>query len=368
MKTVLCFGDSNTYGYNPMNGLRYPEDVRWAGILQTMLGSNARVIEEGCNGRTTVFEDPNEPWKAGRPYLKPCLHSNRTVDYLVFMLGNNDLKTVFHAGPEQIAEGMEALVRDTYEYCDARQGIRPVILLISPPLIGEGITESAFSHSFDASAPGRSAELSALYRRIADKYGCLFLDAAEHIKASEEDSLHLMPDAHKALAQRVYQILMEDMYAGEKTQLPNGVKPVTKSNGKMYLEHTRHSIEELREIVRILCDKKEGCPWDSRQTLESLKPCLTDETGEVLDAIEKKDYKNLCEELGDVLLQIVMQSEIAGKNGWFTFDDVVQGIAEKMIRRHPHVFTDEIFHSEEEIHERWKQIKAQEKAERKSEN
>ena len=67
MTTILCYGDSNTYGYNPVNGLRYPKDVRWTGVLQKLLGEQYAVIEEGCNGRTTVFEDIAEPWKAG-----PC--------------------------------------------------------------------------------------------------------------------------------------------------------------------------------------------------------------------------------------------------------------------------------------------------------
>ena len=70
MTTILCYGDSNTYGYNPVNGLRYPKDVRWTGVLQKLLGEQYAVIEEGCNGRTTVFEDIAEPWKAGLGYLK----------------------------------------------------------------------------------------------------------------------------------------------------------------------------------------------------------------------------------------------------------------------------------------------------------
>ena len=72
MTTILCYGDSNTYGYNPVNGLRYPKGVRWTGVLQKMLGEEYEVIEEGCNGRTTVFEDAKEPWKAGLGYLRPC--------------------------------------------------------------------------------------------------------------------------------------------------------------------------------------------------------------------------------------------------------------------------------------------------------
>ena len=86
MTTILCYGDSNTYGYNPVNGLRYPKDVRWTGVLQKLLGEQYAVIEEGCNGRTTVFEDIAEPWKAGLGYLKPCLNTHKPIDFVIRML------------------------------------------------------------------------------------------------------------------------------------------------------------------------------------------------------------------------------------------------------------------------------------------
>lgn len=95
MTTILCYGDSNTYGYNPVNGLRYPKDVRWTGVLQKMLGEEYEVIEEGCNGRTTVFEDAKEPWKAGLGYLRPCLNTHKPIDFVIMMLGSNDLKGCF---------------------------------------------------------------------------------------------------------------------------------------------------------------------------------------------------------------------------------------------------------------------------------
>ena len=86
---------------------------------------------------------------------------------------------------------------------------------------------------------------------------------------------------------------------------------------------------------------EDGCPWDREQTHESLKECLVEETGEVLDAIDQKDDENLCEELGDVLLQVFMHAQIAAEEGRFTIEDVVRGVNEKMVRRHPHVFGDE---------------------------
>ena len=122
MTTILCYGDSNTYGYNPVNGLRYPKDIRWTGVLQKLLGEEYAVIEEGCNGRTTVFEDVAEPWKAGLGYLKPCLNTHKPIDFVIMMLGSNDLKRVFHASAKEIADGAEQLVSIIKEFTKEKQG------------------------------------------------------------------------------------------------------------------------------------------------------------------------------------------------------------------------------------------------------
>ncbi|MBT9779906.1 MazG family protein [Clostridium sp. MCC353] len=116
----------------------------------------------------------------------------------------------------------------------------------------------------------------------------------------------------------------------------------------------KHIMEELRS--------DHGCPWDKEQTHESLKKCLVEECQEALDAIDHHDKENLCEELGDVLLQVMMHSQIAMEDGDFTVDDVVNGVCEKMIRRHPHVFGGKKVSSPEESLALWNEIKKQEKA------
>ena len=122
-------------------------------------------------------------------------------------------------------------------------------------------------------------------------------------------------------------------------------------------------MEKFDEFVATIAAlrSESGCPWDRKQTHESLKECLVEETGEVLEAIDKKDDANLCEELGDVLLQVVMHAQIAAEEGRFTIEDVINGVNEKMIRRHPHVFGDIKVSSVEEGLDLWEQIKQQEK-------
>ena len=120
------------------------------------------------------------------------------------------------------------------------------------------------------------------------------------------------------------------------------------------------------DLVRVIAELRSdhGCPWDRAQTYESLKQCLADEAQEVFDAVDHKDMENLCEELGDVLLQVVLNSQIAAEEGAFSIDDVVDGVCQKMIRRRPHVFGGAKVESEEEGLALWNAIKAQEKAEK----
>jgi MazG family protein len=132
-------------------------------------------------------------------------------------------------------------------------------------------------------------------------------------------------------------------------------------NGKTYEEKKPHDFAELLEIVSVL-RSPDGCPWDREQTHETMKKCLLDETQEVILAIDKKDEVNLCEELGDVLLQVLLNCEIAKEREAFDFSDVVQMLSEKLIRRHPHVFGDiERPKTPEESLKLWKSVKKKEK-------
>ncbi len=122
----------------------------------------------------------------------------------------------------------------------------------------------------------------------------------------------------------------------------------------------------FRDFVGIVAELRSdhGCPWDREQTFETLKEYLASETQEVFEAVDNRDMENLCEELGDVLLQVVLNSQIAAEQGLFTIDDVIDGISRKMIRRHPHVFGDVKVSTPEESLALWNEIKKREKAEK----
>lgn len=125
---------------------------------------------------------------------------------------------------------------------------------------------------------------------------------------------------------------------------------------------------DLAGLVNIVAELRgeNGCPWDKEQTHETMVKHLREECEEVIEAIENKDDDNLCEELGDVLFQVVMHSQIAQERGAFTIEDVIDGVAKKMVRRHPHVFAGMKIETEEERLAMWQNIKNKEKAQKKS--
>lgn len=123
-----------------------------------------------------------------------------------------------------------------------------------------------------------------------------------------------------------------------------------------------HPIEQLQQIMASLRDPDGGCPWDLKQNFDSIVPHTIEETYEVVDAIHARDWANLKEELGDMLFQVIFYSQLASEQQLFNFNEVVEGVNEKLVRRHPHVFSDTEFSTEEEIHANWEAEKAREKA------
>ncbi len=208
---VLCYGDSNTYGYIPGSGGRYPRDVRYPGRLQMLLGDGYNVIEEGCSGRTTLYDDPFDGWKNGMDYLKPCIYSHRPIHIVILMLGSNDLKLTFHLNAEQIAQSAGKLVDVIQSFTAEKQEFVPKIILVSPPEIGTGIRTSPFYGAFTEDSIEESRKFPEYYKEVADSKGCIFFNAAQYIYPSETDSLHLTPEGHRVLAEELCKVIKETL-------------------------------------------------------------------------------------------------------------------------------------------------------------
>jgi lysophospholipase L1-like esterase len=197
MKRILCFGDSNTWGYDPLTGKRFDKEVRWTGVLSSVLGNSYEVIEEGLNGRTTVWDDPIEGYKNGRDYFVPCLQSHHPLDLVIIMLGTNDLKSRFSLSAMDIALGAGVLV-DIVQKSDASAGDPiPKVLLIAPPPIAK---LGVFAEVFEG-AGAKSRKFSECFKNVATTLGCAFLDAGTIVTSSEVDGIHLDREEHIKLGQ-----------------------------------------------------------------------------------------------------------------------------------------------------------------------
>lgn len=209
-KRVLCYGDSNTWGAVPEDGSRYPQEVRWTGVLQRELGEAYQVIEEGYCGRTTVFDDPVEGRLSGLSYFGPCCDSQWPLDLIILMLGTNDLKPRFSVDAWSIAYGLR-------RYLDVLQitpmvGQKPEILIVSPILIDPAYRKSVrFRDMFGDRGTERSQEFAKAYREFAEGAGLPFLDASLYAQASAVDGIHMGADSHGrlgiAIAEKVKEIL-----------------------------------------------------------------------------------------------------------------------------------------------------------------
>jgi lysophospholipase L1-like esterase len=209
MKVILCFGDSNTYGRDPVTKGRLDKKTRWPGVLQSTLGEEYSVIEEGLNGRTTVWDDPVRGGlkRNGSLYLLPCLESHAPIDLLIIMLGTNDLKARFAVTPYDIGESMGALIEIAQKSQCGMKGEAPEILIMAPPPLGK-LTE--WAETFQGGVE-KSNKLAAYYESIASLYGCKFLDTATVIQSSKLDGLHFDPEGHYKLGTAVANIIYENV-------------------------------------------------------------------------------------------------------------------------------------------------------------
>lgn len=200
MKRILCFGDSNTYGYRPDGHGRYNEKIRWTGRIQEMLGREEyAIIEEGLCGRTTVFEDEIRPNRKGIDAIRMIIESHNPLNIIFIMLGTNDCKTRYGASAGTIAKGIEQIIGTIRQFA----GKETRIVIISPIHLASGVGEDGFDPEFDERSVEVSLQLAKALRKIALDNNCSFLDASTVAKPSETDREHLDEEGHAKLADLV---------------------------------------------------------------------------------------------------------------------------------------------------------------------
>lgn len=206
---ILCYGDSNTWGFCAATGGRYGDDIRWTMQLQKLLGDDYLVGEAGLNGRTTVFEDPLNEGLNGLVHLLPAMSHHCPLDLLVIMLGTNDTKERFSATPRNITDGLRRLVNKAKGLELLFNG-PPRILIVAPIKIDERIYgEPLVAPGMGAGCVEKSHALPELFEALAEELGCEFMDSNPHVTPALGDFMHFDPDSNQRFAKALHGKILE---------------------------------------------------------------------------------------------------------------------------------------------------------------
>lgn len=201
MKKVLCFGDSNTFGFIPESGKRYDKNTRWSGILAQLAAGRFEIIEAGCNNRTAFTDNPAGFEQTGCKVLPTLL--TKDIDCVILAIGVNDLQIFYNPTLEEIKNGMRRLVDIVREHCPNAE-----IILVSPARLTDNIFNGYFRAMFDKISIEKSLHLSEIYESIAKEKNCRFADWDKIVTVSPKDGLHLEPEAHKKIAEAMFESLL----------------------------------------------------------------------------------------------------------------------------------------------------------------
>ena len=202
MKKILCFSDSNTYGYIPNNGARYDKNTRWAGVLSLLSHGKFEIIEDGCNNRTAFAANSAGKIFTGYEILPELLTDD--FDAVVLAIGINDTQFLYNLSSIEIASGVEKLINIVKV-----KSPQAKILLVAPSILTEDVLNGNFACLFDRTSIEKSRQLPLLYQKIAEKQNIEFLDLNSVAKTSSLDGLHYAPEQHLKIAQAIFTILSE---------------------------------------------------------------------------------------------------------------------------------------------------------------
>ena len=207
-KIILCYGDSNTWGWvaNKMGAERYDEHTRWPGVLRDELGDEYSVLEDALGARTTNLDEPRPelPLRNGLQMLPITLETNGPVDIVIFMIGTPDLKPLFDVSPEHITQGMRQNIEIAQNFKPIN-GKKPArIIVIAPPIIDDA---APFASKAYTGATPKSKALIPLYRQLASDMGCEFLDSNKYVQIDPTEGVHITKESHQKLGLAVAELI-----------------------------------------------------------------------------------------------------------------------------------------------------------------
>ena len=209
MKKILCYGDSNTYGFNPIDFSMFDENTRWTALLKKNLINDYEVIEEGMCDRTGFVNNPKGFLYSAQRHFPKFISKTKNIDILILEIGTNDLQTQYDISFSLIEKGLENLI-------EAAQDKAKEIILIPPVILSETIFNGYFKNQFDEISITKSKKVVKAYKKLAKIYNCKIFDINDFTAPSDIDGLHYDEISHKLIAEKLTEFIKTSICNGEQ--------------------------------------------------------------------------------------------------------------------------------------------------------
>jgi lysophospholipase L1-like esterase len=203
MKKIICYGDSNTFGYNPKDNSRFDENTRWTAVIQKNLGTEYEVINEGVCDRTGFVNNPKGFMYSAQRHFPKMLSKTDNIDILILAIGTNDLQFQYNISIGAVEKGLEQLINIALEKAKN-------IIIIPPVILSEKVLKGFFSYQFDETGIVKSKKIGRIFRQIANVYNCGYFDINKFTAPSDIDGLHYDENSHKLIAKELFEYIKQN--------------------------------------------------------------------------------------------------------------------------------------------------------------
>lgn len=200
MKTILCYGDSNTFGFNPRDFSRYDKKTRWTGVLQSNLGYEYKIINEGANNRTGFVENLEGDFYSAQKHYPELISKTQNIDIIILAIGTNDLQFLYETNSDIFEKGLEKLITISKTRTNN-------IIIIPPVKLGKNILKGYFKIQFDQTSITKSQTIGKIYTKLAKTHNCRVFDINEFTQPSAIDGLHYSEESHKMIADKLAEFI-----------------------------------------------------------------------------------------------------------------------------------------------------------------
>ncbi len=203
MKKILCYGDSNTFGFNPKDGSRFDESTRWTALLQAYLHNNFEIIEEGLCDRTGFVDNPKGFLFSSQRHFPKFLSKSDKFDIIVLAIGTNDLQFQYNISYSVVQRGLVELIKNAQEKSNK-------IIIVPPVILKENILNGYFKIQFDKMSIIKSKKIGTIYRKLSNAYNCRYFDINKIVQPSDTDGLHYDEQSHKIIANKLTEFIKNE--------------------------------------------------------------------------------------------------------------------------------------------------------------